>query len=225
MADNGFFAPTDPYSGRSTAIPGFSGIPRIPGESDAQYQRRLMEAQAPYQEANLQRKQITDLGAEEAAASRTSLTEQDALRKSRLNDLATLLATQTDHQFNRDIPTIANTAQGQGFLETSGFGNALSRDYTTLKTGMADEIAKQGLSDRDAYINGLGDVTTNQNAMRTGGLQRAFSVTDNAKANELALKLGAMGVPAPAQGPSTTDKLIGAAGPILSGVGAVKAAA
>lgn len=220
----GFFTPTDPLSGTNPNLSGFSGIPRIPGESNAQYQARLMAAQQPYQEARLDRNLISKLGDDEALRSRTTLTEQDALRKTRLNDLATLLAGQTDTQFNRNIPGIANTAQNAGMLETSGFGTALSRDYTGLKTDMAQQIAKQGLADRDAYITGVGDITTNRNSLDTSGLERQFSVTDTAKANELALKLGQMGVPAPAKGPSNTDKMLGYAGPILSGVGAVKGA-
>ncbi len=219
-----FFSPTDPYSGSGPNLPGFAGIPRIPGESDAQYQRRLMEAQQPYQQAKIDRDLIGKLGEQEAGVSQTALDKQDQLRKTRLTELASMLASQTDTQFNRDIPGIANTAQGQGFLETSGFGNALSRDYTGLKTDMANRVAAQGLEDRNAYVTGIGDIATGRNNMSTSGLQRQFSDIDTSKANELALKLGAMGVPAPARGPSQTDKIIGATGPILSGIGAVKAA-
>ncbi len=219
-----FFQPTDPTSGQTSFLPGFSGLPRIPGETDAAYQTRLQQAQFAYQQANAENGQIKDLAGTESAASQKTLDAQSALQKTRLSDLASLLAQQNNQQFNRDIPGIANTAQGQGFLETSGFGNALSRDYTNLQQDTNNKLLAQGLSDRDLQIKGLGDITSNSNALQTAGLQRQFSVTDQAQANELALKLGQMGVPSPVRGPSTTDTLLQSAGPILSGVGAAKGA-
>ena len=221
----GFFTPTDPNSGTTPFLPGFQGIPRIPGESEQQYQARLQQAQLPYQQANAERKQIEGLAGTEEAKSRAILDEQGQLQKTRLNDLASLLAQQQNTQFNRDIPGIANTAQGQGFLETSGFGNALSRDYTNLQQDTTNQLAKQGLTDRDLQIAGIGKIGKNNNDLMTSGLQRQFSVTDNARAEQLARELGKMGVSAPAKGPSNTDTFLNNAGPILSGVGAVKGAA
>jgi hypothetical protein len=222
-SDVGFFDPSG-GTGTNQFLPGFRGLPRIPGESDAAYQARLAKAQAAYQQANVERKQITDLAGTEEANSRKILGEQGDLQKQRLNDLATLLAQQNNQQFNRDIPGIAETAQGQGFLETSGFGNALSRDYTNLQQDTNNKILSQGLADRDLQIQGLGGIGTNNNNLATSGLQRQFSVTDQARADDLARELGALGVPAPAKGPSGLDKALTYAGPILSGVGAVKAA-
>ncbi len=205
-------------------LPGFAGLPRKWGESDADYQARLQEAQRPYQQANIEKNQINDLAGTEEAKSRGILSEQDTLQKQRLNDLASLLATQNNQQFNRDIPGIANTAQGQGFLETSGFGNALSRDYTNLQQDTNNKLATQALADRDLQIQGIGKIGDQTNGLSTSALQRQFSVTDQAKANDLAMQLGRLGVPAPAQQPSTTDKILGATGPVLSGIGAVKGA-
>lgn len=224
MQPVGFFDPKDPQSGTNANLPGFVGIPRIPGESLEQYQARLMKAQLPYQQANAERKQIEDLANTEETKSRKILDEQTSIQKQRLNDLAALLAEQQNRQFNRDIPGIANTAQGKGFLETSGFGDQLADRYTELQEDTTTQLARQGLTDRDLAVKTIGDIGTNNNNLMTGGLQRQFSVTDNARAEELARELGRMGVSAPAKGPSKTDELINAAGPIMSGVGALKAA-
>ncbi len=224
---NDFFAPyySGPQAGPANPnLPGFSGIPRIPGESDAAYQARLTIAQQPYQQAAAENKQIQDLAGTEAENSQKTLDTQTAMQKSRLNDLATLLAGQNNAQFNRDIPGIANTAQGQGFLETSGFGNALARDYTGLQAQTSEQLAQQALADRQLGINGIGDINTNKNNMLTSGLQRQFSVTDQSKANDLAQLIAAQTKPGMPMQPSTTDKLISSAGPIMSGIGALKTA-
>lgn len=205
-------------------LPGFAGIPRIWGESEKDYQARLLIAQRPYQQANAERNQIRELAKTQEGMSRKTLDEQKAVQKARLNDLAALLAEQNNRTFNRNIPGIANTAQSQGFLETSGFGNALARNYTDLAQDTTDKLMLQGLTDRDLEISTLGNIGNNTNALGNSALQRQFSVTDNARAEELARELGRLGVPAPAKGPSTTDKLITSSGPILSGVGAIKGA-
>ncbi len=209
----GFFDPS-PTGGTTSNLPGFRGIPRRPGESLADYQVRLQEAQAPYQQANAERKQIEDLSKSEEAKSRSILDEQTGIQTKRLNDLAALLAQQQSTAFNRDIPGIAETAQGQGMLETSGFGNALSRDYTNLEQDTSMQLAKQALADRDLQVSSLGEIGKNANDLTTGGLERQFSVTDNARAEDLAKELARLGQPAPTPAPKRNliqDVLGGAA--------------
>lgn len=227
LVSNGqeFFDPYSPNSGTNSNLPGFVGIPRIPGESLEQYRARLMKAQQPYQQANVERKLVDQLSASQEAKSRAILGEQSGLQKTRLQELAQLLAQQQDTTFNQDIPGIAETNQAQGFLETSGFGNALANRYRDLTANTSAEIAKQGLADRDLQIKGLGEIGTNANSLSTAGLERQFSVTDNARSEELARELAKYGVPAPAKEPSGFDKALQYAGPVLSGVGAVKGAA
>lgn len=219
-----FFDPYQNNLGVNPNLPGFPGLPRKPGESDKDYQLRLMEAQRPYQQANIERQQIEKLAGTEEAKSRAILGEQTKLQEQRLSDLASLLAKQQDAKFNRDIPDIAETAQGQGFLETSGFGNALAKRYKDLTAQTSEELARQALTDRDLAINSTGQIGQNANDLYTSGLERQFSVTDNAKSEALARELAKYGVPTPAKGPSTTDKLLQYGGPVLSGVGAVKGA-
>ena len=211
-------------AGHNEFLPGYIGIPRKWGESDKSYSARVKEAQQPYQQANSEGKQIRDLAKTQETNSRAILSEQEMIQKKRLNDLASLLATQTDQKFNRNIPSIAESAQGQGFLETSGFGNALARNYTDLQEDTNNQLLMQGLSDRDLSIKSLGDISSNRNSMGNSALERQFSVTDNARAEALARELGKMGVSAPAKGPGTTDKILNNAGPILGGIGSIKGA-
>jgi len=224
MTAQKFFDPEEPRTGMTDALPGFIGLPRKPGESLADYQLRLQEAQLPYQQAKAERKQIDQLAKDQETGSRNILNEQKTIQQQRLSDLATLLAEQQGTAFNREIPKIANTAQGQGFLETSGFGNSLADKYKELTEDTSFQIARQGLSDRDLEISGIGDIGANNRNLGVSGLERQFSVTDNARSEALARELGKLGVPAPMKQPSTTDKLLTNAGPILSGVGAVKGA-
>ncbi len=200
----------------------------LPGETYAAYQQRMIDTgmnnEASNPGAAKDAYQLKSLQDTEEAKSRAILGEQGDLQKTRLSDLAKLLTDQQTSQFNRDIPGIANTAQGAGMLETSGFGGALANRYKDLSAATSNAIAKQGLADRDLQIQGLGAIGTNSNNLSTAGLQRTYSTEDLTRSEELARELGRMGVPAPAQQPSTSDKLIGAAGPILSGVGSIKAA-
>ena len=221
-----FFDPEQYGSGTNPNLPGFAGIPRIPGESQQAYQRRLMEAQAPYQQANLERQQIEKLAGTQEAQSRKTLAEQEGIQRTRLDELTKLLAGQEDRHFNTAIPELANTAQNQGFLETSGFGQALSNARVGYAADTDAELKKQALADRQLSIDAIGNIGKNNNDLSTSGLQRQFSVTDNAKSEALARELGKMGIVAPSKASKPSDLQTGlaVAGPILQGYAATKTA-
>ena len=175
----------------------------------------------------IDRASIEQLARMEEERKRKVLEEQKGIQSKRLTDLAALLAEQQKTEFNRDIPQIANTAQGQGFLETSGFGNALSRDYTNLTKDTSMELAKQGLADRNFEVGAIGDISEGTGGYNQSALARKFSVLDTDKANNLAFELGKMGVSAPAvyHGPSDAEKfaaVAGGVGSIAQGIGATK---
>lgn len=204
--------------------PSIGGAQPLPGESWSNFLARtgiyrnmdassLKEAEDAFKVAQLQQQQIS--------TSTNALDTQTALQKTRLNDLAKLLAEQNDKQFNLDIPQIAETAQNQGFLETSGFGNALANRRAQLTATSDAALAEQALADRDLQIKGIGDITTNTNNLGTAGLQRTFSTEDTASAQALARELAKYGVQAPAPQPSTLDKALQYGGPLLSGGAAI----
>lgn len=206
---------------------GILGHSPLPGETWSQFLQRTgaYQGQSPQAMSDAEDAfKVQALQNQEAQTSQSALDQQTALQKSRLSDLATALANQTDTQFNLDIPKIANTAQNQGMLETSGFGEALANDKAQLVANNNATLTNQALADRDLAITGVGNIANNTNALATGGLQRTFSIEDQDKANALAKELAAYGIPAPAAQPSTFEKGLQYAGPILSGVGAVKGA-
>lgn len=205
--------------------PGSPGIPTIPrrwGESADAYRQRLMEFQAPYQIAAQERKMVEAEALKQEGKSRSILGEQTDIQKKRLAELTTLLAGQQKTQFNQDIPGIAETAQGAGMLETSGFGNALANRYKELTANTSAELARQSLTDRDLEIGELGKIGAGANNLSTAGLERQFSSSDLARSETLARELARYGVPAPAKEPSSFEKILPYAGPVLSGVGAMK---
>ncbi len=208
--------PVPQYNQTDASNP-FAGYPKLPGESQDAYVKRMYAS-------GVDQNTIKQLIQRTTDTSQKALDTQSNLQKTRLDDLATLLAGQNKAAFNADIPGIAGNAQKAGMLETSGFGQALSTDYANLQREADAKIAQQALSDRDLAIKGTGDIATNANNLDVAGVERQFSTSDQDKANALAMQLGQMGIPAPAAQPSTTDKIINSAGPILSGVGAAKGA-
>ncbi len=182
----------------------------LPGETWAQFLQRTKlyaKLSTPEQmQAAEDEFKITQLGQSQESKSRAILDEQSGLQKTRLNELAALLAQQQGSQFNRDIPGIANTAQGKGFLETSGFGNALADRYSDLTEKTSLELAKQGLTDRDLQIQGLGKVGTDRNAIDIAGLERTFSNEDLSRSEKLSRELARLGVVNPQSGETSADK-------------------
>ncbi len=166
---------------------------------------------------------VAQLSQANEAKSRSILDEQSGLQKTRLNELVSLLAKQQGDQFKMDIPQIAETAQGQGFLETSGFGNALANRYKELTAGTSAEIAKQALSDRDLQIKGIGDIGRGATDLATAGVERQFSTEDLTRSEELARELAKYGVAAPTK-VSSFDQNLGRLGQIAQ-IGATVAGA
>lgn len=167
---------------------------------------------------------VAQLQQAQEAKSRGVLEEQKGVQSQRLGELTSLLAKQQDAKFNREIPGIAETAQAGGFLETSGFGNSLANRYKELTAETSEALARQSLTDRDLEVTSLGAIGKESNATGTAGLERTFSTEDLSRSEILARELAKYGVPAPAKEPSTFDKTLQYAGPVLSGVGAVKGA-
>ena len=219
----------DPYQTNPSAnpnLPGFQGIPRIPGESEKAYQSRLAQAMAPYQQAKIDRDMIEKLAKTQEGQARTTLNEQKGIQKTRLDELTKLLAGQEDRHFNTAIPELANTAQNQGFLETSGFGQSLANARVGYAADTDAELKKQALADRDLEIGAIGDIGANNRNLGTSGLQRQFSVIDNTRSEALSRELAKLGVvnPSKSSKPSDLQTGLATAGPILQGVGAVKGA-
>lgn len=198
-------------------------IPTVPprrwGESAEAYQRRIMEFQAPMQRAE---GGVRQLIGETGELDAETLAKQKAIQQQRLQELAAFLGSEEDRKFNQSIPEIAESAQAQGFLETSGFGNALARERAKLAGDTSARLAEVGISDRDFEVGAIGGTNTQTKDFLTGGLERKFSLEDLDRSEALSRELAKLGVVNPKE-PSSTDKFLNNAGPILGGIGAVKA--
>lgn len=199
----------------------------LPGEDFQQYQQRMSDtgqinfAQNPTEA--MDNYKLFQLQGETEAKARGTLGEQKTIADQRLKDLSSFLASEENRKFNQAIPEIAESSQAQGFLETSGFGSALARERAKLVGDTSARLTEQGLADRDLEIRGVGGIGQNYNDLAVGGLERTYSTGDLTRSEALSRELARLGVVNPKE-PSSTDKILQNAGPILSGVGAVKAA-
>jgi hypothetical protein len=197
----------------------------LPGETLQQYQQRMSDtgqvnfAQNPTEA--LDNYKLGQLQQETEAKARGTLGEQKTVADRRLKDLASFLSSEENRKFNQDIPGIAETAQAQGFLETSGFGNALADRRAQLMGDTSARLTEQGLADRNLEINALGGIGQNYNNLATSGLERTYSTEDLTRSEALSRELAILGVVNP-QKVSDTDKALQYAGPILTGIGALK---
>lgn len=78
--------------------------------------------------------------------------KQKSARSQALTDMAGLLATNQQNLFNRAIPNLAEQANTSGIYRSTGFGDILANKYANLTQDTQQQLAMQGLSDRDAYL-------------------------------------------------------------------------
>lgn len=183
-------------------------LPRRWGESEQAYRIRLQEFQAPYHQAASSRNAIETEANRQGTQIDEATYKKSNIARTRLDELRQLLAAEEGRKFNMAIPDIAESAQAQGFLETSGFGNALARERTRLAGDTAFRLSDQALKDRDIELGGIDKAVNARTGLQTGGLERQFSENDLTRSERLARELAVYGVPAPAKGESSTDKLI-----------------
>lgn len=136
-----------------------------------------------------------------------TLTQQKEIQKNRLGELATLLGEQEKRQFNESVPELAGNAQTAGFLETSGFGNALARERARLAGNTQTVLGLQALDDRDFEVNAIGDIAKNLNSFQTAGLERQFGLQDRDYSENLAKELARLANPEIKQ-PSSLERAL-----------------
>lgn len=164
----------------------------------------------------------SDRGAIELEAQRqagqlkTTLDEQKTLRDQNRQALAQQLATYQQQQFDRAIPQLTENANTQGILRSTGFGEQLARKYGEITQDSENQLAMQGLKDSEAYTGGLGDIANVRSGLQTSGLQRDFSLDDNARSMTLAQQLAQLqGKPSSSASKSTGTAL----GTVAGGIG------
>lgn len=171
----------------------------------------------------------SDRGAIELEAQRqagqlqTTLDQQKTLRDENRRKLAETLAADRTEAFNRAIPQLAEHANTQGILRSTGFGDLLSQKYTDLTRDVQSRLAEAEYGDSEKYVGGLGDVANVRAGLQTSGLQREFSLDDASRSEDLARELALLSKPSEGGGKSSGEKWaqgVTAGGTLLSGAAA-----
>lgn len=200
----------------------------LPNETFQQYQQRMADtglinfAENPTEAQDAYA--IYQLQNELEGKSRGIIGEQNEVAKTRLQELAGFLSGEESRKFNEAIPEIASSSQAQGYLETSGFGQALANKRSSLMADTSARLTEQGLKDRDIEIAGLGKLGREYNDVATAGVERDFSTEDLTRSEQLSRELARLGVVNP-RGESDSEKFAnyaGAIGSVAGGVGALK---
>lgn len=178
--------------------------PREWGESVEAYNARIQKFLAPFHRTE---GGVRQLIGETTKLDNTTLERQKAIQDQRLKDLASFLSAEEGRKFNQAIPEIAETSQAQGFLETSGFGNALARERVKLAGDTSARLTEQGLADRDFEVGSIGATTAGTRDLLTGGLERKFSLDDLDRSEALSRELARLGIVNP-KGESSTDRTL-----------------
>jgi hypothetical protein len=174
---------------------------------------------------------IEQEAARQAEQSRQAYEAENAIRSGRLTDLAGLLSKQEDQKFSQDSPGIYEDLNSRGLLRSSGLGDALAREKAKLAGDSANTLMQQGLTDRDAQIQGIQDILARTQSFQTSGLERKFTLEDFQKEADLSKSLGANLAPTVKPGNSVLSGVLGGAvagggagaalGPWGAGIGAV----
>lgn len=78
--------------------------------------------------------------------------QQKSSRSQSLTDLGGILAQNQQNQFNAAIPDLAEQANTAGMYRSTGFGNILAQKYAQLTANTQNQLAQQGISDRESYL-------------------------------------------------------------------------
>ncbi len=168
----------------------------------------------------------TDQGQAELLAQRqgadlqTTLDQQNKVRADARTALASQMADYQNQQFGRAIPQLAEQANTQGILQSTGFGDLLANKYSQLTQDTNNQLAQQAESDAQQYAGGLGDIANVKTGLQTSGLQRNLSLEDQNSTSSLAQTLAKLSQPQ-STGPSSkaqTNTALASAG--LQGLGA-----
>lgn len=122
---------------------------------------------------------IEQEGARQYEQSTTLANQQDQARQQRLTDLGSLLNQRQSTLFQRATPLLAEQAQTAGLLQSSGFGEALARNYGDLTADTQYQLAQQGISDRDALLQAQQQALSQRQGFQGYGLDQGVANIGN----------------------------------------------
>lgn len=178
---------------------------------------------------------IEQEAARQAEQQRQAFEAERAIRSQRLTDLSAFLTNEENRKFSQSQPGIYEDLNARGLLRSSGLGEALAREKAKLAGDSASVLAQQGLTDRDAEIQGIKDILSRTQQFQTSGLERKFTLEDFEREKATARELGANYAPSVKGGSSVLSGILGGAatgatagsalGPWGAGAGAIMGAA
>lgn len=124
-----------------------------------------------------------------------TLGKQKTARAKMIDDLTNLLNKNTETQFNRSIPQIAENANTAGIFRSTGYGEALAKHRTQLEEDTANTLGRAKLDLENADINTLADIESNLQGFQTSGLERRFSLDDFEKSAKYAREMAELSKP------------------------------
>lgn len=125
--------------------------------------------------------------------------QQVAGRKAMLDELSGVLQKQQQAMLNDQMPGIYEDLNTRGLLRSTGLGEKVGLEASKLARQTSEELAKQGIMDRNAAINDLGTIEENYLGGRGSAIQRRFSLEDFDRQVAAGVKLGINATPSVSQ--------------------------
>lgn len=121
--------------------------------------------------------------------------QQTAGRKAMLDELAGVLAKQQAGAMNDMMPGVYEDLNSRGLLRSSALGEKVGLESAKLSRQTAEQLALQGITDRNKSIDALGSIEDSYLGARGTALQRRFSLEDFDRQVAAGEKLGANALP------------------------------
>lgn len=121
--------------------------------------------------------------------------QQVAGRKAMLDELSGVLQKQQAAQLNDQMPGIYEDLNTRGLLRSSALGEKVGLEASKLARQTSEQLALQGITDRNTAINDLSSIEDAYLGGRGSALQRRFSLEDFDRQVAAGEKLGANALP------------------------------
>lgn len=149
-----------------------------------------------------------------------TLDAASAERSKRLDDLSGILIKQQKAQLEDSLPDIYEDLNTRGLLRSSALGDRVSKEQGKLARLTSEQLALQGLQDRDADINSRIGLQDTYLSGREGAIARRFSLEDYENQFEKSKQLGALMTPTQPSTPSAKGGMALQGGLGGAGIGA-----
>lgn len=121
--------------------------------------------------------------------------QQTSGRKAMLDELSGVLQKQQAGMMGDQMPGIYEDLNTRGLLRSSALGEKVGLEQSKLARQTSEQLALQGITDRNTAINDLGSIEDSYLGARGSAMQRRFSLEDFDRQVAAGEKLGANALP------------------------------